>query len=997
MVCRSTPGNSGITSYARHSAGLLDVQVLSMFHEVRASVPRDLPGPTREEVQRFTRLAADRVHADTTLPDRERRLILNRLHEASRGPLPDGRTYYAWQNIEAASRRSAEAMTTQFRAAALVHGGTPEQHREAFNQMMRRDHRIDGEVPRAPQHITYAHSGAEGTGVVFAENVPRDRGTRYALAMIHHGAAQDLNDPDRMAALYRRVHDASEHVAANAHLDPANHCPDCGEFAGDDHVCSHPDAVNDSPLAAATPQAPDVSYTGLQRPSLRETVDSLTPLVGSQYLTTDGRTFPDRIEAVRHQRNLTSHAALRQAVADTMGYHVDSMSVAEAIDLAARTVRPGRSGVREWATNDGRTFYNQDDAVLHQFHVNRAPAGSFVLGQSEHGAPLGNCATCGQFMGRDHVCAEGAQPDPLADWEQELTEGAEVERAVWDAEARDAAAQDTAAAPDAPAEPVEVVAPPMREPARAPVRRRNPLRTYRSDDGGSVRLMNVSAVRETLRVRGADEPIALNDLTIVTAPQVDANDQYGSFQVTGSVSAVNTGLRRTRNRDRFTVEAGERTLRCTCAQYRESYDCVHVREAVERVQALLNDRDPVAVAPAQAMQTVGADLRGEFDASQAAAQQARAAFAAGNDGVSYAESMTAFQATWDEAKAHFEAGNTALPYMIENATNGLGAREGGRSFGLEIEIDFPEDMSFTAKERVAREIYEAGLSDSPQVRPWHWRARQTGPRGQAFGGGYTDDPNMWSVEFDRSVDDVGGQRGCELVSPILYDTPDTWRNLQTILDIVERNGGRATPRTGLHVNVGARDYDHTVENHNRLIGLANGYEDVIVRTSHNPQAGRTHRGREYCRPMTMPANGYSSIRAAQRGIDPRSHDGSSHRAMINLDHVPAEGAPIQTSTRVEVRIFDGSTDPGRIQMATKMALGMVNAAVRGAEPPAEAERAGTHRARNAGANGRARRLRGEEWENDTRSFRQMADTLFTREEDKKQFTYAFAASRWQSS
>ncbi len=251
-----------------------------------------------------------------------------------------------------------------------------------------------------------------------------------------------------------------------------------------------------------------------------------------------------------------------------------------------------------------------------------------------------------------------------------------------------------------------------------------------------------------------------------------------------------------------------------------------------------------------------------------------------------------------------------------------------------------------------------------------------------MGGGYSDAPDRWSVEFDRSVDDCGGRRGCEIVSPIMYDEPQTWENLRRVCEIVERHGGRVTRRTGLHVNVGAGDFDHTVENHNRLLRLAEAYEDVLVRCAHNPAAGPRHRGRDYCRPSVVPTAGYQSIRDAQVS--------NGHRAMVNLDHLPAEGAPVTATSRVEVRLFDGTVDPGRVQTNIKVALGLVAAAGRGVTPPGEVEPAGTHRAR-AGQ----RRLGGEAWRTDTASFRQLADILFTRAQDKTQLVAAFAATSWQ--
>ena len=551
-----------------------------------------------------------------------------------------------------------------------------------------------------------------------------------------------------------------------------------------------------------------------------------------------------------------------------------------------------------------------------------------------------------------------------------------------------------ATAPSAPVPPPPTRATPPAQPA-APTRQRTPLRSYGYDaaDGTRIetRTMNLTALRQEAQdaaATGSSHEVEIST-TILT-------DGVQRVWVTGTVAVADTGGRIGRHRDRFQVGADQdadsdgrtSTLRCSCAQYAETYDCPHLRQATSHLMGLLNRREAPAIPPRAVIEAVENDLRAEYNASLGAQADARAAFAGAANGASYSEDMDAFQNAWEEARDHFAQGNTDLPYMRENATGGLGSREGGRSFGIEIEVDFPDDTSFTAKESVAREIYEAGLSQSPYVQGWHYIGRA--------GGGYTDAPDNWSVEFDRSVDGMGGRRGCEIVSPIMYDEPQTWQSLEKICEIVQRHGGQVTTRTGLHVNVGASDFDHTVENHNRLLRLGMGYEDVLIRTSHNPQSATRHRGRDYCRPMAVPANGYTSIRGAQRSVDPYSDNGSSHRAMINLDHVPAEGQPVTSSTRVEVRVFDGAVDPGRIQTNVKVALGLVNAAARGAATPDTTEAAGTHRATNMGSNGRMRRLSGDEWRADTASFRSLADTIFTREEDKRQLTYAFASSRWQA-
>jgi hypothetical protein len=1013
MVCRSTPGNSSSTTIARSGTNLHDVQVLSLFHQIR-SEPAALLAEAPSRIEQSAFVDGLIARADELNFRGNQGIRLRERLELARTQNVDGRTYYAWQRIEERAQLARLAMDTHFTEIASRFDTTTEETEAAFNAMMHRDYRVNGSRPLAPDHVPFATT-----------HLPHDRGTRHALAMLYFSGPSIATSSQRlMASVQAAVLDDSTDIGRAMAEDAANQCADCGQFASEAHTCpteatetappvAQPsEATNTDPVAVPTP-APTLRPTLAQaRASAFDSVRQDPNSPG--YIGRGGARYPNLREAV------AAEAALNME-ADTHDYLTGVMGSADFVRFNFTAVALHDSAEGTWSTPDGVSHPNRGAALLHTYEQGLNPL--FPPAETEAGSPVTNCDTCGQFAGTDHACdprllaelgpgsaEEGDGPsttsgstapasgDPLEAWHTELVEenAAGSPLAPWEVELLTGLPhEDVAAAPSAPSAPRG-----RRVPAGAfssttpsttptpPTRRRNPARNYQSGDS-TINMMNVSAVRAAC----AGPEAGTFTLDNVRVTLRNANGETGPT-LTGSLGVTNNGQRRTRTRDRYTVtETEARSLRCTCPDYRETYDCVHLRQARENVQALLNQRDAVATAPQVAMNTVNADLREEYDQSVAASLAARAGYDA-TANVSYSESMAPFQSAWDEAKAHFEAGETALPYMYENATNGLGAREGGRSIGIEIEVDFPDDMHYTAKQRVARDIYAAGLSDSGQVRPWHWRARQVGHRGQPMGGGYTDNPNMWSVEADSSVDDVGGQRGCEIVSPILYDTPETWRNLKTICDIVERHGGRVTPRTGLHINIGAADFDHTVGNHNRLIGLANSYEDVIVRTAHNPQSGREHRGRDYCRPMSMPAEGFSSISQAQRSIDPQNR-GSSHRAMINLDHVPAEGAPVRNSTRVEVRIFDGSVDPGRIQANVKLSLGLVNAAVRGVQPPSNPEPAGTHRASNVGSNGRMRRLRGEEWEADTRSFRELADTIFTRDEDKKQLTYAFAASRWQ--
>lgn len=351
--------------------------------------------------------------------------------------------------------------------------------------------------------------------------------------------------------------------------------------------------------------------------------------------------------------------------------------------------------------------------------------------------------------------------------------------------------------------------------------------------------------------------------------------------------------------------------------------------------------------------------------------------------------MEEFQALYDEARARIEAGNTRIPTspaleaIPGGVTGGLGAREGGLSFGIEMEMDFPDEpWPYSNRYLLAERLYAEGLVMSPQVERWHFVG--TGDRP---GGEYTVEPGNWVCEFDRSVDDCEGERGLEIKSQILYDEPETWSNLKRICEIAEEFGARPTMRTGLHVNVdGSKFPSDDPARHNALLRLAASYDDTIVRLAHNPESGPRHRGRAYCRYVNTPAEGFRDVNTAR--------DYSNHYQAFNLGHLPGLGERTRPSTRVEHRIWDSTLDPGRIQAAVTVSLAIVQNAIDQAKPGYPAEPAGSHH----NEYGR-RKLTGERWESATLSFRQLVSLVervgAKTEHHRRALTSMFAVTRWQ--
>ena len=391
---------------------------------------------------------------------------------------------------------------------------------------------------------------------------------------------------------------------------------------------------------------------------------------------------------------------------------------------------------------------------------------------------------------------------------------------------------------------------------------------------------------------------------------------------------------------------------------------------IDALRSSAPSEEPPVPMPVQRRATAAAEA--ELAAGQRDADTARdAAPEPARPAVSYVADPAAFQRDYDEAQQRRERGEPVVPYLREDATGGLGARDGGRAFGVEIEFDLPGSPAErnAAREAIARDLHTAGITQDNRIHGYH------AGRGRD-GQGYTDAANGWRLENDVSVSG-------ELVSPIMYDEPHTWSNLEQACEIIRRHGGQASVRAGSHVTVSTGDYGNSVERHNRLLNTFSAYEDTLYRLATDPQRGR-HRitqGSQYCSPNRVPATGYQSIDAV------RAYQGG-HYTGLNLQH--SNG---RASDRAEFRLWDATLDPATIQAQIKLSLGIADAAARGATgDDVRREPVGTHRDRNprGGSQG------GEAWQAATESFRSLVDSVFHRSADKAQMTALFAATRrWQ--
>ncbi|MFI6737114.1 NUDIX domain-containing protein [Nonomuraea sp. NPDC050451] len=335
--------------------------------------------------------------------------------------------------------------------------------------------------------------------------------------------------------------------------------------------------------------------------------------------------------------------------------------------------------------------------------------------------------------------------------------------------------------------------------------------------------------------------------------------------------------------------------------------------------------------------------------------------------VSFTRDFAAYRRAYDQAVQRAVRGETVIPYMLENATASLAARDGGRGFGVEIEFVLPKHNVRQALRAIARALHKAGLTGDAEVHGYHTM------QGQGYHSGKNGGRGLWRLEQDNTVDG-------ELVSPILYDEPAAWENLHTAIQIIRAHGGTAGASTGGHVHVSTHDYDHIVENYTSVRNYTEYHTDTLFRLGHNPER-ESHRGLAQCRPNEVPAAGYQSIAQVRN-----SH--SDRKSAVNMQSMKGTA-----KDHIELRLWDGSLDAAVIQSQVKVSLATVETAFRTAmlgDLPnlGRIDRLGTHAELLKLDPGLDLTERG------TLSFRVLMDELFWRAADKEQLTALFAATRW---
>lgn len=313
-------------------------------------------------------------------------------------------------------------------------------------------------------------------------------------------------------------------------------------------------------------------------------------------------------------------------------------------------------------------------------------------------------------------------------------------------------------------------------------------------------------------------------------------------------------------------------------------------------------------------------------------------------------------------------------FMADNVTDGVCDPNvpGSRRFGIELEFMLPDSNSYRESRdtlaAIARELNEEGLSESDRVRGYH--------------AGQMENWQSWSLEEDATVSG-------ELVSPLLDDSPQSWEQVQKVLDILQRHGATASVQAGSHVHVSTGSYGDSLATHIELVREMHRHEDILYRAAANPERG-THRGETWCAPNTDTSSSTISSAESSRWNPQELYRQSVHETALNMA-AAGDGA----RSHAEFRLWDSSLDAATIQRQVAISVAMTETAERNVERNngeshalADGER--SHRGSFYSRDGRE--MSDEAVENLTR----FLNSNFRRQEDREQFVLLMERNRFSS-
>lgn len=1009
MTCRESRLSSAMVTFARDMTGLEDNQILSINHALMQEGVH-AAGTTESWNTTIDRIEEEYRTGELNIAGRSRDPIA-RL-ELARTERPDGSRIYAAEHLMRRALLAQEANTAWLVNTARDMGYSMPQMQTLFNTVFAeasRDASLQATAPFAREwnanpsnanlfqdrRTMYAYQQIENQRREAVENQPfesavteqytfnnpesavrsisLDDSSGYTMVNYAEGNYEIYNLPADIShglvtssnpAEYIRNNIASNSAyqyanAAEAHeAGIVRRCATCGQFAS--RVSSHACPVSGSPesidneIREATRRLRSGSRRGRGAAAQASTVatipDTLTPTVSR---------LPIQHSSAIREIGYSAEANRLEIVMASNPNHVYAYRmVPEEYQEFIGSSSLGRYFAQNIRSNPLYAYASEEHAEANRFR----------------------CATCGQFANSAHICQAGQGEEtvevqvPVAAVEETFSPEVEETLADWERELLSYVDDENFV----PEEFQDQNLPTRPEPTILTSNIRN---TRHDVNGIYYRMPSVNRLRQEARNNG--------DIAF----RVMVNEPTGCT-LSGFVEAHYNGRGQGYSIPEDSGLDIDRRLRCSCPDYQQTRSCVHTEAVMRDVGGLLNNTQ--AATPAQAATAtanVTSSLDRQLQASLEASAKAEERFTKMN--TSFVEDPEKFQGLYEEYRAKRQTYMDALaagdvegveypvPYMTENAFGGLGTRESGRGLGIEIEFAFPRDMDGSeireARRLIGEELYNEGLT----------RSAHQGGYGASHGWVRDHHARGWSFEDDGTTGGSDAYSGGEIVSPIMYDEPETWTNLEKVTSILKRHGAVVSKGSGLHVHASIGDYDHRIENHNRLISAFAENEDLIYRLSSNPERGK-HRGTGYCSPNNIPSTPYGEVDSMRRR-------NVGHHIGLNMQSVSG-----RSSDHVEFRTFDSSLNPAVIQAQMGVALYISEGALRQGTASVNPGENRVSLGSRVEANPDRANTSGAAWQESTKSLRKFLDVFVpgsggdeTENPRVQQMIAMFAVTRWQ--
>jgi len=163
--------------------------------------------------------------------------------------------------------------------------------------------------------------------------------------------------------------------------------------------------------------------------------------------------------------------------------------------------------------------------------------------------------------------------------------------------------------------------------------------------------------------------------------------------------------------------------------------------------------------------------------------------------------------------------------------------------------------------------------------------------------------DLWEFGYDDSLFE-----GIEVISPILTDNEQTWKDIKQVCDLM-KNNGKISTYCGGHIHVGAHIFDASIDAFLNFVKLWSVYENILFRFFYGEFLTPREVITKYAPPMSKELYKFYKENLKVRRINDLLYNICSDRYMaLNYDYVTSLTSDEKGNT-LEFRCPNGTLEP----------------------------------------------------------------------------------------